>query len=59
MGLTDWVMIGSTVALVAFDIVVAVTGKPTISQKVRSYAGKYPMIPFALGVLIGHWLWPV
>ena len=31
--------------------------KNTISKLVRDVSDESPMIPFALGVLIGHWFW--
>ena len=31
----------------------------TISQVMHDTAKKHPMIAFVLGVLIGHWFWPV
>lgn len=52
-------MISSVVLLVGWDIFVAV--KPpsgdTISEIIRQTAGKHPIIPFAFGVLIGHFFW--
>lgn len=38
--------------------VAALFGAPgdTISEHVREYSYRSPMVPFGLGVLIGHWL---
>jgi hypothetical protein len=45
--------------LIAYDIFAVWKGKPgsTISEVIRSVGYGHPMIPFALGVLIGHWFW--
>lgn len=54
--LTIGVIIAVTVALILFDIVVAVF-KPagdTITQVIQKYSMKYPVIPFAFGFLMGH-----
>jgi hypothetical protein len=49
------------VVLVAWDIWLYVNPAPsdTISRVIADAAQDHPLLPFALGVLIGHWLWPL
>lgn len=56
---TRIVLTVAIVALAAWATVAAVLGGPgdTISEYVRDYASAYPIIPFAGGVLVGHWWW--
>jgi hypothetical protein len=45
--------------LIVWDIYLAAappTGD-TISEVIRDFAYRHPIIPFAIGVLIGHWFW--
>jgi hypothetical protein len=53
------ICIAVTCALIAWDIFLAadkIDGN-TISAIITNAAKNHPMIPFVLGVLIGHWLW--
>ena len=34
-------------------------GTRTISAVMQLWAGQYPMLPFAFGVLAGHLFWPL
>ena len=54
--ITVAVVIGATVALIAYDVLADAEGgvSATISRVLRAAAMEYPIIPFALGVLIGH-----
>ena len=58
---TKVVLCVSIVALIVWATVAAIWGADgcTISEHVRYYAAQYPVVPFALGVLVGHWLWPM
>ena len=54
------IVLGVTVlVLIIWATVAAVFGAEgsTISEHVRDYAAAYPLIPFALGVVCGHWFW--
>lgn len=46
--------------LVLWDVAVALSPEPddTISEVVLDWAGRHPIVPFALGVLCGHLFWP-
>lgn len=46
-----------TILILMFDLWLYNDGVEgnTISQVVIKYSYKYPMIPFVLGVLLGHW----
>ena len=49
------VIIGATVALIAYDIWAAWDDEqPTITQAIQKYSRQYPVIPFAFGFLMGH-----
>jgi hypothetical protein len=71
--LQNWtigIMAGTVVALIAWDVIVAKEGSSTESQLLKNFAWQYSVIPYILGILIGHWffnhegswnqsLWPV
>jgi len=54
---TTIIIVSTVVVVVAIDVFLAVTDRPTISQTVWSASKKYPIIPLAVGVLIGHMFW--
>lgn len=49
------------VGLAAWASVAAAVGGEldTVSAHVRDYGHKFPLVPFAAGVLVGHWFWPM
>ena len=62
---TRWItialLIAFTAALIAWDIYAEVTvpdSAATVSRIVLSWAQQHPALPFALGVVMGHLLWP-
>lgn len=57
--LTSYIILGATALLIAYDVYVAVndTRGDTISELVTKHSLKRPIIPFAFGVIIGHWFW--
>ena len=58
MNATDVLILVAVSILVAVNVYFALSEKrSTISSRITHYSGRYPMIPFALGVLVGHWLW--
>jgi hypothetical protein len=52
-------MILVTAALLAWDVIAATnaTRGDTISEQLTGAAHRWPILPFALGVLVGHWFW--
>ena len=49
-----------TVVIIVFDIYLAINpATNTISRIIQTIAFKHPILPFAIGVLCGHWFWPV
>jgi len=54
------VVIGSTiVALVGYDIAMVVfTDRATLSSVITNSGYYSPILPFAFGVLMGHWFFP-
>lgn len=59
-GWTIGILAGVTVLLIAWDIYAAANKErgDTISEVVLGFARRHPVIPFLLGVLAGHLLWP-
>lgn len=57
---TIGLLVGVTALLIGWDVYVALTPQrgDTISEVVLSWAKQRPVIPFGLGVLMGHLLWP-
>jgi hypothetical protein len=57
--ITSVLMVAVVVLMIGWDVYVAFTPVKgdTISEILRQIARNHPMIPFALGVLIGHWFW--
>ena len=56
--MTIAILIITAVLLIGYGTWAAVTKKQaTISSIITKYSFKYPIIPFVMGVLIGHWLW--
>ena len=47
--------------LIVWATVASVLGAEgsTISEHVRDYCAAYPLLPFALGIVCGHWFWPM
>lgn len=63
---TIGVMLVATAAIVLWDIWVAINssgigerGQTTVSGITLGWAGAHPALPFSLGGLVGHLLWPV
>lgn len=54
---TMTVVFGVTAALIAYDVWAAFTPGATISEVMLVLAHNHPIIPFALGVLMGHFFW--
>ena len=57
--LTAAVLVACVLLLVVFDLYMAANNVPgdTISEVVRSWAQRHPVIPFAAGVVMGHFFW--
>lgn len=54
------ILLAFTVALlVTYDLWAMMTHgySWTISKDMREFAGKYPIVPFALGIVFGHLYW--
>jgi len=58
---TKLVILFTTVALVAYTIFVGLKFGPqaTISVQIYELSRRFPIIPFAFGVLAGHIFWPL
>lgn len=60
MKLTLWFSLAVVAVIVAFDLwTISAHGyDTTISAVGYQFARNYPIIPFALGVVVGHLYWP-
>jgi hypothetical protein len=58
--ITACIIVGVTIGLIGWDIYVASDGiaGDTISEIMLKVAKDHPIVPFALGVVIGHLFWP-
>lgn len=58
---TVWILIAVVAGLIAWDIAVYLGAgtEATISRVVLDFAGQHPVVGFLLGVISGHWLWPM
>lgn len=56
MNLTRWIIAAIVVVVASIDVMLAVTGgiDATISVVVTEWSKQYPVIPFAFGILMGH-----
>jgi hypothetical protein len=59
MKLPAIILLAGTGVFIITNIILIATGNSSFSQTIQGAAGQYPVIPFGLGVLMGHWLWPV
>lgn len=55
---TTWIIIATALVWLVFDIFAFVTKKyETFSDKITRWSYYSPIMPFILGVLMGHWFW--
>lgn len=56
-----WVLVAVTAVILGADVLLATDSIPgnTWSEVVRYWARRYLVIPFAVGVVCGHWFWPL
>lgn len=57
---TGWILVATVGALALYDVAVAANKQrgDTISEVLLDTARDHPVVPFALGVTIGHLFWP-
>ena len=58
MTATDWIIIGTVVAISAIDIGLILLRLPTISNRMRAAGRRVSTLPFGWGVLGGHFWGP-
>jgi hypothetical protein len=60
MNLSGWVFFSLFAILIAYDVVIiALRGyQATVSAFLLNFSKRFPIVPFAGGVLIGHLFWP-
>jgi len=57
--LTKLFIVGITLFIIAYDVFAYLYGHDsTISQVIYSWSIKFPLLPLAVGVLMGHFFWP-
>jgi hypothetical protein len=58
--ITVGVWAATAVALIGYDLIAYVepTDGDTLSEVVQDSAFNWAAIPFGLGAMLGHWLWP-
>lgn len=61
MSLTEWVLLGTVIGLASYDIYIAMTKgvMQTLSVVIWVLSQRYPIIPFAAGILCGHLFAPL
>lgn len=59
MTYTHWILLGSTIALAAFDVWAAAnkTKGDTLTEVIRRFDAKYPTVRFVFGIVMGHLFW--
>lgn len=59
MNLTGEFLVLSAIVVIAFDVWTMVKrgADTTVSWTLYSVAQKYPVVPFAIGMLMGHLFW--
>jgi len=55
--LTASLLLVGLLAVGAVDIACQYVGQPTVSSTLRAWAANWPILPFTVGVLIGHLFW--
>ena len=56
--MTEIVILVTTFLVIGYDIYAAADREQkTISRVMLEAARRYPIVPFAWGVLMGHWFW--
>ena len=54
---TKIIILVITVIAIVVDIILVVTDHTTISRQMLEWSGKYPVVPFGVGFLMGHLFW--
>lgn len=57
--ITVGLLVGVAALLIAWDVFVFAKRGKTISEVMRDAGRAYPILAFLLGVLIGHWFFPL
>ena len=57
--ITDGFLVFSVVVLIVYDLFALYCWgvEATISRSIAINSKRYPIIPFAIGVVAGHWFW--
>jgi hypothetical protein len=60
MNATTWFLTAAVVVFIVYDIFAAIHwgADGTISRDILQIAYIHPILPFAIGVLMGHLFWP-
>ena len=55
--ITTWIIIGTATVWLTWDTFLFITERETISQKIYKWSKVTMFVPFAFGMLMGHWFW--
>lgn len=59
MSVTQIFIIGAILLIIAYDVFATLKwgGEQSVSWQMWLWSKTYPIIPFLLGVIMGHWFW--
>lgn len=59
MGLTEWFLVVVVVVVLIYDAAALMLWgvESTVSRVVTRWSKQFPIIPFLVGVVAGHWFW--
>lgn len=59
--ITGWLILAVTAVAIVYDIVIVIEPTPgdTISRVTLDFAWVHPFVSYAMGVLVGHLMWPM
>lgn len=55
--IAGWLIIATALIWLIVEIYVIYVKKQTISNAMYDYAKNMPIVPFIIGLLMGHWFW--
>lgn len=58
MSVSTWIMIITALVWLTWDVYAYLTSKPTLSIEVTLFAEASNIFELAIGIVLGHWLWP-
>lgn len=59
MTTATWIMIATALIWLGYDVYAYLTGRSTFSIEITQFAELSNIFELTIGILLGHWLWPV